>query len=69
MWNKILEINWTTRFGTVITDERTDELIEGTNGATIAKIKDFNSWSQYPSITLPSPCGLRVSTLRSLSLT
>ncbi|RDL29812.1 uncharacterized protein BP5553_10677 [Venustampulla echinocandica] len=43
MWNKILEINWKTRFGDRDGDERTDEPIEGTNGATIEKMRSVNS--------------------------
>jgi hypothetical protein len=38
MWNKILEINWKTRF-----EEPTNEPIEGTNGATVEKMKGINS--------------------------
>ena len=39
MWNKILEINWKTRFG----DQRQeDEPIEGTNGATVGTMKGIN---------------------------
>jgi hypothetical protein len=40
MWNKILEINWKARFGNE--DEKGDELIEGTNGATVQKMKGVN---------------------------
>src|ERR1700709_2739258 len=36
MWNKILEINWKSRFGN--RDGDVDELIDGTNGATVGKI-------------------------------
>lgn len=38
MWNKILEINWKIRFGGRDIDRPGDELIEGTNGATVAKM-------------------------------
>lgn len=38
-WDKILKINWRERFG----DPDADELIEGTNGATIGKMKGVNS--------------------------
>ncbi|KXX74657.1 hypothetical protein MMYC01_209267 [Madurella mycetomatis] len=38
-WDKILKINWKERFG----DPDADELIEGTNGATIGKMKGVNS--------------------------
>jgi hypothetical protein len=43
MWNKILDINWKTRFGNKDEAERIDEPIEGTNGATIKKIRGVNS--------------------------
>jgi hypothetical protein len=43
MWNKILEINWKSRFGNRREDERSDEPIEGTNGATVAKIRGVNA--------------------------
>jgi hypothetical protein len=43
MWNKILEINWKTRFGDTDEDERADEPIEGTNGATIGKMRGVNA--------------------------
>ncbi|KAI1099295.1 hypothetical protein F4804DRAFT_86966 [Jackrogersella minutella] len=39
MWNKILEINWKTRFGRG--DE--DQLIEGTNGATVERMSKVNT--------------------------
>jgi hypothetical protein len=39
MWNKILEINWKSRFG--VGDEH--ERIEGTNGATIGQMNGLNS--------------------------
>jgi len=43
MWNKILDINWKTRFGDGNEDDRIDEPIEGTNGATIGMIKRVNT--------------------------
>lgn len=43
MWNKILEINWKTRFGDRDGNETADEPIEGTNGATVEKMKGVNS--------------------------
>lgn len=43
MWNKILEINWKTRFGNRHEDERIDEPIAGTNGATIEKMQGVNT--------------------------
>lgn len=41
-WNKILEINWKKRFGKRDKEKRMDEPIEGTNGATIEKMKGIN---------------------------
>ncbi|KAL2018105.1 hypothetical protein VTK56DRAFT_1291 [Thermocarpiscus australiensis] len=38
MWDKILRINWKERFG----GPDADELIEGTNGATVGKMKSVN---------------------------
>jgi hypothetical protein len=43
MWNKILEINWRSRFGEKAKEERVDEPIQGTNGATLKKIRGVNS--------------------------
>ncbi|ORY68468.1 uncharacterized protein BCR38DRAFT_455438 [Pseudomassariella vexata] len=44
MWNKILEINWrTTRFAYGTKDERIDEPIEGTNGATLGEVRRFDT--------------------------
>ncbi|TVY82447.1 hypothetical protein LSUE1_G004250 [Lachnellula suecica] len=40
MWNKILEINWKSRFGG---GDGQDELIEGTNGATVQRMKGINA--------------------------
>ncbi len=42
MWNKILEINWKSRFGAKHKDERANEPIAGTNGATVQKMKGVN---------------------------
>jgi hypothetical protein len=42
MWNKILKINWRTRFGDKEGSENTDRIIEGTNGATDEKMKRVN---------------------------
>ncbi|KAI5861096.1 hypothetical protein GGS23DRAFT_578756 [Durotheca rogersii] len=39
MWNKILEINWKSRFG----QRDGNKLIEGTNGATVAKMSKVNT--------------------------
>lgn len=43
MWDKILKINWRTRFGDEEDEERVDEPIEGTNGATIGKMRGVNN--------------------------
>ncbi|KAL9108847.1 MAG: hypothetical protein Q9227_006378 [Pyrenula ochraceoflavens] len=42
MWMKILELNWKTRFGSRSEDESNDDPIEGTNGATIRKMRKVN---------------------------
>jgi hypothetical protein len=44
MWDKILEINWKNRDGGGHADEQNDELIEGTNGATIGNMKRVNDF-------------------------
>ena len=44
MWNKILEINWKTRFGNDPGQNPADELIEGTNGATAETMKKVNNY-------------------------
>ena len=41
MWNKILEINWKSRFGHQDVDEQA--LIEGTNGATLESMRKVNA--------------------------
>ncbi len=41
MWNKILEINWKARFGNKDEDKQ-DKPIEGTNGATLEKMKGLD---------------------------
>ncbi|TVY39929.1 hypothetical protein LSUB1_G005047 [Lachnellula subtilissima] len=43
MWNKILEVNWKTRFGEPEEEEQRNETISGTNGATIEKMKGVNA--------------------------
>jgi hypothetical protein len=43
MWNKILEVNWKTRFGDPDEEERRNETISGTNGATVEKMKGVNA--------------------------
>ena len=44
MWDKILEINWKkNRIGGGHADEQNDEVIEGTNGATIGNMKRVNN--------------------------
>lgn len=42
MWNKILEINWKRHWGNDEPEERLDEQIEGTNGATVGKMRHVN---------------------------
>ncbi|KAF7122939.1 hypothetical protein CNMCM5793_001115 [Aspergillus hiratsukae] len=42
MWNKILEINWTRRFGNSDRNKKQDEVIEGTNGATLGAMNTVN---------------------------
>lgn len=42
MWNKILEINWKSKWGNR-SEEEESEPIEGTNGATVGKMKGVNS--------------------------
>ncbi|GFF28719.1 hypothetical protein IFM58399_02067 [Aspergillus lentulus] len=42
MWNKILEINWTRRFGNPDRNKKQDEVIEGTNGATLGTMNKVN---------------------------
>ncbi|GFG11435.1 hypothetical protein IFM61606_03194 [Aspergillus udagawae] len=42
MWNKILEINWTRRFGNPDRNKKQDEVIEGTNGATLGAMNRVN---------------------------
>lgn len=51
MWNKILEINWKSRFG----PGDGDELIEGTNGATVAKMTGVNAMVKLFLSTLEIP--------------
>ncbi|KAF2248321.1 hypothetical protein BU26DRAFT_331408 [Trematosphaeria pertusa] len=46
-WDKILEINWKMRHRDAAEDQRMDELIEGTNGATVQKMKDVNSMVRF----------------------
>jgi hypothetical protein len=43
MWSKILEINWKARFGKRDEKEQIDKPIEGTNGATLKRMKGVNS--------------------------
>ncbi|RDW61429.1 hypothetical protein BP5796_11321 [Coleophoma crateriformis] len=51
MWNKILEINWKKRFGHGSEEEKNDESIEGTNGATPEKMRGVNALiSRYLSV-------------------
>ncbi|KAK2762877.1 hypothetical protein FQN54_001052 [Arachnomyces sp. PD_36] len=43
MWDKILEINWRTSFENGGEGPRMDEPIEGTNGATVGKMRGVNA--------------------------
>ncbi|KAK0124721.1 hypothetical protein ONS96_008604 [Cadophora gregata f. sp. sojae] len=43
MWNKIRKINWIMRWGNGQREEKPDEPIEGTNGATVESMKGVNS--------------------------
>lgn len=45
MWNKIRETNWNNRFGHK--DEPIDAPIEGTNNATVGKMKEVNSLIRF----------------------
>ncbi|ESZ95869.1 hypothetical protein SBOR_3763 [Sclerotinia borealis F-4128] len=45
MWNKIRETNWNNRFGRK--DEPIDAPIEGTNNATVGKMKEVNSLIRF----------------------
>ncbi|ATZ50830.1 hypothetical protein BCIN_06g03090 [Botrytis cinerea B05.10] len=45
MWNKIRETNWNNRFGHK--EERIDAPIEGTNNATVGKMKEVNSLIRF----------------------
>ncbi|KAI0850852.1 hypothetical protein F5Y00DRAFT_268229 [Daldinia vernicosa] len=51
MWNKILEINWKSRFGPA----KGDQLIEGTNGATVAAMSKVNHHVRLFLSTLEVP--------------
>ena len=42
MWNKILEINWKAEFADEEKTKKAQELIPGTNGATIGKMEGVN---------------------------
>ncbi|KAJ2904765.1 hypothetical protein MKZ38_007273 [Zalerion maritima] len=55
MWYKILEINWKSRFG----PPSLDETIEGTNGATVGKMKGVNEGIRFflSVIEVPVFCG------------
>ncbi|KAI0385173.1 hypothetical protein F5Y04DRAFT_206823 [Hypomontagnella monticulosa] len=53
MWNKILEINWKTRFGPKEKDE--DQLISGTNGATVKEVSRVNTVVRLFLSTLEIP--------------
>ena len=59
MWMKILELNWKSRFGDGSEDGRNDELIEGTNGATIGKMRKVNDRIRFflSALGIPVFCG------------
>ena len=42
MWNKILEINWKSRYGN--RNAKADQMIEGTNGATEETMTHVNKY-------------------------
>ncbi|KAH8592070.1 hypothetical protein B0O99DRAFT_518608 [Bisporella sp. PMI_857] len=44
MWNKILEINWKSRFTSGDEEKPNNELISGTNGATPGMMEKVNGW-------------------------
>lgn len=54
MWNKILEINWKSRYGDREA-ELADELIEGTNGATVQNMKRINTVARIFLSTIEIP--------------
>jgi hypothetical protein len=51
MWNKILEINWKTRFG----NRDDDKQIDGTNGATVGKMEGVNNMIRFFLTVLEIP--------------
>ncbi|KAL7621543.1 hypothetical protein AAE478_008868 [Parahypoxylon ruwenzoriense] len=55
MWNKILEINWKSRFGIGNVDGDKEKLIEGTNGATVEKMSRVNTVVRLFLSTLEVP--------------
>ncbi|KAH9883690.1 hypothetical protein F4778DRAFT_775049 [Xylariomycetidae sp. FL2044] len=54
MWNKILEINWKSRFGNP-DEDNPDEPIEGTNGATPRHVENINSMVRLFLSTIEIP--------------
>ncbi|KAF2730615.1 hypothetical protein EJ04DRAFT_36890 [Polyplosphaeria fusca] len=46
-WDKILEINWKKRSGNANDDAHLSELIEGTNGATVGRMKGVDGKIRY----------------------
>lgn len=42
MLEKILELNWKLRFGDPIESDHADDIIDGTNHATVGKMKNVN---------------------------
>lgn len=54
MWNKILEINWKSRYGDREA-ELNDQPIEGTNGATVQNMKRINTVARIFLSTIEIP--------------
>lgn len=54
MWNKILEINWKSRYGDREAD-LIDQPIEGTNGATVQNMKRINTVARIFLSTIEIP--------------
>lgn len=55
MWNKILEINWKSRWGNVHASEHLNDPIEGTNGATLGGMNAVNAWVRDHLSAVESP--------------
>jgi hypothetical protein len=68
MWNKILEINWKARFGSRDEDMGIDEPIEGTNGATLKKMKGVNKLIRLFLSAVEIPGELAIRTIPNYRL-